>query len=88
MPSLNPQSGPDYGFSVYLSDSCAGLRVRVYSKGMTALVDTELSGSFQPGWNAFKVNLGDLNNGLYYVLICSQSERSFETAPVRLMVIR
>jgi hypothetical protein len=60
----------------------------MYSKGMTAMLDTEIPGTFQPGWNSFGANLGQLENGLYYVLICAEGERTFDAAPARLMVIR
>jgi hypothetical protein len=71
-----------------LSDSSSGLRLRLYSKAMTVMLDTEIPGNFQPGWNSCAINLGQLENGLYYALICAQGEHSFSAPAARLMVIR
>jgi len=88
LPSLNPQSGPSYSFSVYLSDYSESLKLRVYGKAMTAIVEVEIPGNWQPGWNKVSITPPDLSNGLYYVLVRAADDSRFLHKPALLMVIR
>ena len=88
MPALNPQSGPHYQFSVFLNGDSSSLRLRIYTKGMTAIHDGELPGNWRKGWNLLGISLPNLENGIYYVQVRSRDQELYPKKPGLLMVIK
>jgi hypothetical protein len=88
MPALNPQAGPYFQFAVHLNGDSSSLRIRVYTKAMMLIHESEIPGSWRKGWNVLGLSLPNLENGIYYVQIRSQDQDSFPKKPALLMVIK
>jgi hypothetical protein len=88
MPAMNPQAGPHFIFAVRLNGSSRSLKLRVYTKAMTAIFEGELHGNWKEGWNQIGLHMPGISNGAYYVHIRAEAQARYGRKPAVLMVIR